>query len=710
MPDNKKMIELNEYAGGSVKVTLRIPIQNRKYIEYNRIYFVNNVSDIDEKNTGAVIEAKFGLGVFPLVCFADNVKKHYRIVLFNKCSTDLLLSCHSNANPVSITRKVERRKREQNLCSVESYVLNDKFDRINIKISDNNCVLIPQFYSKTGNTEYTFAIDFGTTNTYIECGQKNSPAQVFAISHQEKQIQRLHTDYKQDRDINAAFEDCLIPDTINYQDSYSFPMRTVFAEHKKINYDTQPYTLADGNIPFRYEKEIIPDYNETRTDLKWSGKENGIIKLYLANLFLLLRNKVLLNNGSLEKTKIIWFYPVSMSEGRCNRFKTLWIELYKEYFGDNTDNLITMSESVAPYYYYKRRGAKSNVVSIDIGGETTDVYVVENHQPKMLSSFRFASNAVFGDGYNWDSDNNGFVNLYKDKFLDILDVNEYEKLKEAFLSIEKKKVSPDIIAFLFSLSSDRQMDNNDSLNFLKHLSENDKLRYVFILFYGAILYFIAKSMKAKGLQKPLTLTFSGNGSKTLRILSENNKTLSKFAKLIFNSVFDEKYDSDNDLDIIVEQEPKKATCKGGILNPVTQEIGEIDKIKCILTGHDLSSEEKICYSEIATIQKDIVTNVVDFMNFMFRLDKDNGDFFSKNFVADAGIIQMIKGICLNKVNLKDYLEHGIERKIVEITGKSSENMSDEERKIFGEHIVEDTLFFYPIIGILNELARKISEL
>jgi hypothetical protein len=514
-------------------------------------------------------------------------------------------------------------------------------------------------------------------------------------------MQRLHLDYKQDKDISGAFEDSFIPDTIADNEGYSFPIRTVFAEHSETNYDKNPYTLADGNIPFRYEKAPSPSYNKGYTDLKWSVRNQGRIKLYLENICLLMRNKVLINGGKLENTKIIWFYPVSMTEAHSNKLKTLWHTLYKDYFGNGAENnIIFMSESVAPYSYYsKKQGASSNVVTIDIGGGTTDVYVVEESKPKMLTSFRFASNAIFGDGYNWDSDNNGFIKTFKDDFLNKLATNGLDGLKSTFDSIENKKVSSDIVAFLFALSSNREVNNNEALDFLKKLSDNNRLKYVFILFYTAILYFVAHSMKAKGLKKPLTIAFSGNGSKTLRVLSDNNKTLAKYVKLIFESVFDEKYDEHSNLDIKFADEPKQVTCKGGILHPVTQDFDKIDDIKCTLIGYDMETfaGKDFNYLKITPdVQKKIVQAVTDFVTFTFDLHKNNGSFFAKKFDADAGIAGFVQNTCLN--NLTEYAKLGLIKKQGEL-------------KTLGEEdVIEETLFFYPIVGMLNNLAREIGNL
>ena len=215
-----------------------------------------------------------------------------------------------------------------------------------------------------------------------------------------------------------------------------------------------------------------------------------------------------------------------MLKAHCNKFSDIWKELYRKYFGDNVeDNLIMMSESVAPYNYYKRDlGAKSNVVTIDIGGGTTDVFVVEENKPSLLSSFRFAANSVFGDGYNFPITDNGFVNAFKNEIAGCLDANGLNDLKGALNSIESSADSSnDIIAFYFSLASNKSLRNKNRIDFLQMLDKDDKLRYPFIVFYGAIIYYVASMMKAKRLNLPQTIAFSGNGSKTLKVLSTDKR-------------------------------------------------------------------------------------------------------------------------------------------------------------------------------------------
>lgn len=699
MPDGKNMIDLQILGASSVQVNLRIPIQKGKYVEYERIYYSNQKEVNELENEGLVIENKFGLGVMPLVDYAQmKTTPYYRVAFFSK-SKDSKLSFAYRV-PCAVKSHVVRREAGA-VCSVESYVLEENFNRIYIDINGNTNVAIPLFKKYGTATKFTFAVDFGTTNTHIEYAVDGSKTSFpFDIKAADQQMQRMHKGYKGDRDIAYAFEDAFVPNTIADSDDYSYPMRTVFAESVNIDYRKQTESLADGNIPFRYEKATIPAYNKIKTDLKWSNDESQRVELYLDNLFILMRNKVILNGGGLENTKVIWFYPVSMTRARCNMFSDIWKKLYLKYFGENVaDNLIMMSESVAPYNYYKeKQGAKSNVITVDIGGGTTDVYVVEDSKPKMLSSFRFAANSIFGDGYNFPAQGNGFVNTFKSDILGVLAASEQNELIEAYNAIEHGENSNDIIAFFFSLSGNKAFKGkNIPVDFLDRLAKNDKLKYVFIMFYGSILYYVAQMLKAKGLEMPQTLAFSGNGSKTLKVLSTDNATLSKFASLIFEKVFGKKYEG-TVLDVIFEKEPKLATCKGGIAMKENLSFDEVEELKKSLLGTDKDTFAKgIKYDSIKLpeLQK-VAAQVSECIDFLFEINDENKNFFVNSLAADASHIKSVKSIC--KEDLVEYTKQGLAKKIEELKAWGASEDTE----------IEETLFFYPFVAMLSNLARKIN--
>ena len=174
LKNGKKMFEMKNIATG-VKVTLRIPVSGDT-VEYTRIYFDVAEPDV-ANNDGALVEKKFGLGIIPLVKFPENVKKHYRIALFDKGKHDVSLTCYSGANPIATETHVVREPKDlkDNICSVESYGVCENFDRIAVQVGSTKGFIIPEFEDKSGSEEFTFAVDFGTTSSHIEYSSSKKP-------------------------------------------------------------------------------------------------------------------------------------------------------------------------------------------------------------------------------------------------------------------------------------------------------------------------------------------------------------------------------------------------------------------------------------------------------------------------------------------------------------------------------------------------------
>ena len=704
----KKMIEMKPVGAGSVQVILRIPIQKSRVIEYERLYYSN---DVEDGKSGVVVEKRFGLGVFPLIDFrkVGQLAPFYRIAFFSKSNGDGL-AFFDGKTKANWKAHVVRRDADS-VCSIESYVLDKAFDHIVFQSGDIVNVIVPRLKRPSGSAQFVFAIDFGTTNTHIEYAKDNqSKTQPFDIEKEDRQMQRMHRSYSDsgDRDIEFAFEDAFVPDTIGDTGLYSFPMRTAFAESKRINYNTQTNTLADGNIPFRYGMAPNPAYNNKPvTDLKWStDKDNAKrIEMYIENLFLLLRNKVLLNDGDLQATRMVWFYPASMTRARCNEFKGIWKKLYDRYFGGS--GLEMMSESIAPYYYYKqKKGAKSNVVTIDIGGGTTDVFIVEEgmqETKKMLSSFRFAANAIFGDGYNFSPSENGFVNAFKGEVEKIFEDNREKDgiadLQKAFNAILDSEKSTDVANFFFSLTNNKVIkDNEIPYDFLETLSRDEDFKYVFIVFYGAILYYVASMMKTKGYKMPQTLAFSGNGSRTLLALSDDEKTIAVFASKIFEKVYGQQY-KDTSLSVVFDDNPKLATCKGGIAVKKPIAFDDLDEMKMSLLGVDDSTmASEIKYGALGEEHlESVAASVSGFIDELFEIGKGKS-FFTNQFNASRKFHDDAKACCQKE--LVEYAKQGLQAKREELEAWGT-----------GDDVeMEETMFFYPLVAVINRLALEMFNL
>lgn len=710
---SNQMLTIRSMVSG-VEVFLRVPVNGGKdYVQYHKIYY--DKGDIDAAaNKGVAIDRELSIGVFPPIQYSGNVSPFYRVCVLDRDSVSTgednrysLEFYDESNNKLNNVVKVERNKggngkrRDEDTIDSATFCPDTNFNYILVvdnefRGNEVNAVVIPEFIKPSGSHEFKFAIDFGTTNTHVEYCVDGRPSVALDYSERDRQLQKLFV--SDDYYLKKVFDSDFLPDTLGVAGSEChYPMRTVLSECESVNWNTDIKAMAHVNIPFNYEKESQLKYNNFNTDLKWSSSDEGNqrAKKYIECLMVILRNKVLLNGGDLTKTKIVWFYPASMTNSRFNLFKRVWEDSFKKYFNASAQNLIYVSESVAPYYYYRsERGATSDVVSVDIGGGTTDVLFVNNGKPQYLTSFRFAANAVFGDGYAYNAEQNGIVQEYTETIRKKLTDNEMSVLNDVLTELTSQKKSTDITSFFFSLND--SADRKGLIDFNAMLANDSRSKYLFVLFYTAIVYHVAKIMKALSMTPPRHMTFSGNGSRILDILSGDNTVLESYTKLIFERIYGQAYSEDG-LTIIRNQSPKETTCKGGIKVDPWSNSREIDKMKKVLIGKDDTSfaSRQDSYSNVDdAVKNKVIDSVKNFVNFTFGLERDFS--FHENFGTDSNLESGVRKICFRDLRL--YLDSGLDTKRKELAKEGADEAIDE------------TLFFYPILGMLNALNREIYKL
>lgn len=145
--------------------------------------------------------------------------------------------------------------------------------------------------------------------------------------------------------------------------------------------------------------------------------------------------------------------------------------------------------------------------------------------------------------------------------------------------------------------------------------------------------------------------------------------------------------------IINSKNPKEATSKGGLL--MKQKPASVADVKTVLlgtTGTTLVSDQK--YSDVPGLYSDIVREVKSFMDFItLRLPKNNIS-LSNEFGIDNNFIKLAVA-SFNK-DLKTYIEKGVELKL-------------NSRDVSKDDVIEEPLFFYPIIGVINDLSEQICN-
>ncbi|MBR6196166.1 MAG: hypothetical protein IKQ72_01035 [Bacteroidaceae bacterium] len=714
MPDGKPAFEMESLAGGSVNVIIRIPITGNattNYIEYQRIYYAQRKAEVtDVQNSGGIVTFDFTGMIMPGVKFQREEDALYTISCVSTFSSNFNFDFYRNGE---IIRDIPNdcRNKEKGLYDYKAVtytVEHNNFDFI--RVSNQNGVyniLIPNFVVHQNLDEFEFAVDLGTSNTHIEYkkADNNNSAPFdykdsesiyctfFVQSFRDVQGKRIPLDLVDEKDLMVRD---FIPENVGIDSDFSFPTRTALSYAKSTDWKNEQRVFGLVNLDLTYNKKLGIAYNaKPMVNIKWSNDTNAqsAMQAYIRNIMLIIRNKVIANNGNLSRTKIIWFYPNSMSPRRLTQLRSAWNDSYKELFWSDGVTL-NVSESVAPIqFYFRRYATATNLVNVDIGGGTTDIAFSSNGRVEYITSFKFAANSLFEDSFSDINPNNGIVDWFKNDFLELLmskpELNELVSIFNGNLGQPANMAS-----FLFSLKDNSATTGlaQNNIDFNRILQNDTKFKLVFIIFYSAIIYHIAQIVKIKGIKEPRHIAFSGNGSKIISIISTDSKLLAKFTKVIFEKVLSKKYESE--LDILgLEQgaNPKEATCKGGL---ITTDVNDYEPDTIVLkdsTGTLVGTGDT--YASVTdAYKKEVVNSVKDFFRFVlaeipasFNLDN--------NFGVDNVTIKIAQEECLK--DLDTYLDKGLELSCIEAGNKDNQ--------------IEDAIAFYPIKGVLQSLSCKIQE-
>lgn len=435
-PSGKNVFEIKQVASG-VEVVLRIPITGGE-VEYKRIYTQDVIADA-KSNKGAIVvpDEDLAIGVFPSVKFSQESDAHYRVVILSdfEINKDCSCICYSDERGALKTDYVTRNVDIQEDQSSKVYLLEGKnFDCARITLSTTSGkerrgsgLIIPKFKQRTASASLTFAIDLGTSNTHIEysSGDDQLP-KPFEFTSDQPQLSLL---FKTDSAIVLDhIRGEFIPESIGENANCRFPMRTVLCIDKVNSGHNgtgsgryEPF--GNASPAFMYNQKLVgPKYNEYIPNLKWI-QSNSVneqrIKCYIESLFLMIRAKVIQEGANIQQTQIRWFYPISMSANKKGAFERLWTSAYKKYFNP-TGAPIAITESIAPYaFFQKTRSDVTDIVTIDIGGGTTDIVVADVNGVKCIASMRFAADAIFGNSLVsvQNGELNGIIRLCRDEFI-----------------------------------------------------------------------------------------------------------------------------------------------------------------------------------------------------------------------------------------------------------------------------------------------------
>lgn len=702
---NNQMITVTTLSKSSADVTLRIPIRSRKqrkYVEYTRSY-IDSADPDESNNKGSVCEMKISGFVMPNVRFMRPEEAIYKVGIVMLSANRYKLSFYKDDKVIrNITPSV--RQSENELAKNAVYtVAQSNFDFIRVSANTSvNSIIIPKFKTQTINNEFKFAVDLGTSNTHIEVSKngRESEAYGYLKSPVSKFFVQTFDDHGGPKNLqieNNIMEKDMLPALVGNGSDFRFPTRTILSCAKSIDWSSNLNCFEMHNIPLTYGKRVELSYNDYQYDIKWGTdeKDKAMLRCYVEDLLFMLRTKVVEEGGDLAKTKLTWFFPISMAGGRKQKLAKIWNEKFNEYFPGSTNGIEPMSESYAPVLHYRNENSTvSNLVNIDIGGGTTDVAYFVDKELSFVTSFKFAANDIFQDAYAKDTVHNGIVDAYKDKIKAVLESNSTDAAVRDVLAIfdsDNNRHPANMASFLFSLRDNQNLKNvnKNKIDFNELLQDDEQFKIVFVLFYTAIIYHIAQIVKLKQLPLPRHISLSGNGSKVIKIISTDSTILSSYTKKIFEIVTGQNYGT-NPLGVIgLDKEgSKESTCKGGILG--SEPEGNLEK-QVILksTGEELVTD--VVFGSIDdNYKKTVEQSALTFFEFFFALcTKFN---MKDNFGITNNSINTAKQYC--NQDLATFINRGLE-----IQRKDYED-SDPLR---------ETLFFYPLKGFLSNLINNLNE-
>lgn len=591
----------------------------------------------------------------------------------------------------AVVRSQQDDRREIDAGSKFYEIFNSQFDAINLRftLDSGTCegVLLPN-WKRAQRTQdaYIYAVDLGTTNTYISCrkdGNDNEPEQ---LNMTEPMVAFLH-DFKRSsqhslvsvienaiapkcrKNFNTEFVPALIDGSI-----YRFPIRTALCVQKGDR--SEPSLFDNCNIAFFYEKSMGLGNQSILTDIKWEDSHDKELRLFIRELLLLIKADVLQKNGLVANTKLIWFRPLSFKGSTKDLYATIWKEEARDLFNVSASQIDCVSESEAPYYYFSKRNSFKSIdaVSIvDIGGGSSDFIYFADGKPKIANSVHFGCDVLWGNGFS-GFDNERDNGIYK-RFSEAVHLgdptDELEQLNIRMCS-DRKVSTKDIINLW--LSNDRRCEISKKLK--------EAYKPLFLYHFASIVYFMAKMYKAKKLACPRSVLFCGNGSRYIDgLLSPDEATIKELVSTIFEEVYGGGI---KDIQVILPDSRKECTCYGGLYR--NSDVDAPEEFNFQGVSDKTYENVKQLKGDFQTVSRDLLNTFDTFKELYARL--------LSILIARGELDRQVdenKIINLVFSGIQDSLEKNFKTQVIQ--------------KFNDSEVYHDSVFFLPVIDNVLKLTK-----
>ena len=527
-PDEiEKLITLEEENNG-VKVTLRLPLETKakspKFAEVSHFYSNENVDN----------STPFILDIWPN--FRADDWKYYFCLYHHYYEEINKFSCRPYPTHENF---IYKKHKDTSVWQMEMFpkaiICNN--------LEGNPIGLLPIKRPPKldiANSEFTVAVDFGTSNTCIR-------------------LSRINEDFFQFK--NRCFQ---LTETDQYERrgvlGYSFfPPEDIIGifTSQILSLGATPYTepITDSIVLFVDYLQLLnifKDYDFIE-NLKWSEKpeERRYISTFLKQIILMIAAEA--RNKGVGIINIRYSYPSAFNKARVREFKNFWSTIKKEIKDTGVELKLSKpeTESVCVCKYLVKEGhfiggSTRPQVAIDIGGGTTDIAIWWNDSLQSQTSLLLAGDFIAKYAKN--------VPMFRIKLSDYtIQVSD-----EIFCKYPR--------AIINKLLASEYGDNitNKITTVDTHIAEIKRARTIIFTIASGIFYYIgllirhltSQNLKIDGCD----FFLAGNGSKLLKwVLGDDYKPLLEIFK---GSIGPDISLEDKNINIKLSQHYKEEVARG----------------------------------------------------------------------------------------------------------------------------------------------------
>ena len=643
-----------------------------------------------------------GLGIFPFYKIETDSEEdlsrlnEYSVMLMSDESNEAVsLNFYKYSNiekPIESTKTIRSTFLKTDLANTAYYAIKENyFDFALVELGNAYGLIVPKFTPITTinrNNAFLFSIDFGTSNTHIAFGIKGNPTvQSLSFDRSEQQtvfLNKKKSGIPRQSMLGSFFNGVefpfieFSPEFIGTDSNLNYPIKTAICQSPSFPNGADINLFGEVNVAYHIYQVGT---NNIHTDLKWKLEENhndrvarARVEAFFKQHLWLLKNKILLNDGNVALSKIIWFIPTSMSPRVQEIFQELWESALNQIFKGllPKEHLMEEFESIAPYYALQQNigfQPSQNVLNIDIGGGTTDVLLVARDKDKFFrGSFRFAGDDIWGDGIlskDRKPKDNGFVKMMEQHPPMNLP-KEIEPYQEYFNS-SKYTGSGDICGFMFQ--------NDEHFKFTDRIRDSG-LKGVLVIHLGAIIYYLSNQFKSLKLPLPEVITFTGKGSEYVKLIHSRDSKVKELMKYLWEEFSGQKLPSNFNLKL--SSNPKVLTAEGGVLRlnmnrPLRPRF--IKPIKPRVRDIDNLSDDYIKYNK-------------DFIDKLFNENLID-------YLEDLGVDLDLEEELINELK-EEWIPTSFRQCAFEVKQANT-----------GKTRLSDALFFWGLKNSLYELSKKL---